>query len=162
MMSDLFATIFSGVTVFVLGQIFVKMFIEPVQEIKKTIAKIRMDIHRYGHIIHNYNNIDENIRNETSAILRNLSAELIAHLELIPFFSFASKIFKFPKPENIKKASINLIALSNWMLYPNNTNKGKDKYGYILENYQNLHDNLGFVIDDASRLDKETLDALKM
>lgn len=161
-MVNLFLTIFSGVTIYVLGQIIVKMFIEPVQEMKKTIARIKMDTHRYSHIIVNSSVIEESDKKETSEILRNLSAELIAHIELIPRYKNTAKLFGLPGQKKVTDASVNLIALSNWINYPDNTHLGQRKIGYILDNFQKLQENLNFQVDQESRLDAETIKNLKM
>ena len=44
---QVFLTIFSGVFVFVIGQIFLKLVIEPVQVLKTTISKVAYLLNRY-------------------------------------------------------------------------------------------------------------------
>lgn len=157
--STTFSTIISGFLIFVAGQIFLKMFLEPIQEMKKTIAKIRIYSHRYNYIMQNIDVFEESIKKEISDILSTLSAELVAHGEMIPFHRHIAKYSGLPACDKSTSASKNLIALSNWMQYPKAAER---KYGYIIENIQQLQDNLGFKIDPAERYASDVIDALKM
>jgi len=137
-----FLTIFSGVIIFVVGQITVKMVIEPVQEMKKTIEKIKTEVHRNSFEIHNCSVIGESSKKETIDILRNLSAELIAHIELVSFYKISSSIFNLPDKIKITNAFQNLISIANLMNIPTHTKTADHAYELILKNIEELKINL--------------------
>ncbi|MBD3813965.1 MAG: hypothetical protein IE917_17360 [Betaproteobacteria bacterium] len=149
---NIFLTIISGVAVFVLGQIFLKLVIDPIQEAKKTIARIRIELIRNGHVLHNANAVDKELKDKLFESFRSLAAELIAATEIIPFYKATSKVAGLPSNKKMRDASRNLIALSNWMF----VNHDK-QIGHILKNNDELADNLGFKIDPGDRVSKEAI-----
>lgn len=152
---SVFITIISGVAVFVLGQVFLKLVIEPVQEAKRTISKIRIELFRNAHLIHNADKLKKEQKSTLFESFRLLAAELVAATEVIPFYNKFSNLFSLPTQENMKNASKNLVALSNWI------NVQHDKQlGHILKNNQELADNLGFVLEQGERINEETINAL--
>jgi hypothetical protein len=149
---NIFLTIISGVTVFVLGQVFLKLIIDPVQEAKKTIANIRIELIRSGHVLHNANVVDKELRDKLFDSFRSLAAELVAGTETIPFYKIIAKVVGLPPSHNARAASRNLIALSNWMCI----NHDK-QIGHILKNSEELTDNLKFQVDPGDRVSKEVI-----
>jgi hypothetical protein len=86
MVSTVFQTVLSGVFVFVLGQIFLKLIIEPVYQFKKTRADIAHTLIRYAHAFQNPKVIPEDLFREAYDKLRMLSGQLYADMELIPAY----------------------------------------------------------------------------
>jgi hypothetical protein len=79
-------TILSGVLVFVAGQVILRLFIEPIQQFKKTMADISHTSVRYAHAIHNPDLITPESRSEVFDKLRQLSGQLYADtLVTVPF-----------------------------------------------------------------------------
>jgi len=129
--------IISGISVFILGEIFVRFFLAPLhkfKEIKGEIASILLfHANNYGQEYQNIQNIlgteggDERAFNEriesakmwnnelskASDETRAVTAKLISVAEGIPFYGFFSQIKVVPSKENIIKAKKHLIALSN-------------------------------------------------
>jgi hypothetical protein len=150
---SIFLTIISGFTVFVLGQVFLKLIIEPVQELKKTISNVRFNVIKSAHITFNSNSVDAESLKEVFNEFRSLSADLHAKVYLVPLYDFWRIIFFLPSRKNIGAASTNLIAISNWI----NISDHKQQLGYILKNSQDLHDNLDMLLEEKDRISEETL-----
>ena len=117
---SLFTTILAGVTVFVLGQIFLRWVIEPIQELRKLKGEILFLLANDHQAIHNANAIDENEALKVVDTLYRLGASLHATLHLIPLYSYIRKVFFLPEVENIKFASKRLRLIANSMFSENN------------------------------------------
>lgn len=157
-MDNLFLTIVTGVTIFVTGQILVKMFIEPVQEMKKTIAKIKMELHRCSFQIFHSSVIETSEKKETIYILRSLSAELVAHIELVSCYKITSKLFNLPNKTKVIDASKNLIAITNWVVIPEHTQTGEKAFDYILKNIEELKNNLNIYLETGYEHETKTVE----
>ena len=110
---EVFITVISGVSVYVLGQFTLKLIIEPIQEFKKEIAEIINVIGFHANITSNPNMIDQEQSSEISKILRKHAINLESKSSIIPFYKMFENIRLLPKNENIEKASSELIGLSN-------------------------------------------------
>jgi hypothetical protein len=152
---ELFTTIIAGFSIFVGGQIFVRLVVEPVQDMKKTIAKIRLETILTSHILHNSQTFQNDPINGVFDSYRMLASELLAALETIPFYSITRFIFGLPSIKKTKSASSNLIALSNWVKIKNDR-----KTGHILKNSQELNQNLRFKIEESEKIDKTIIDKI--
>jgi len=120
---ELFATVISGVLIFVLGQLLLKLVIEPIQELKKEIALTLDSLIFHKDKISNPNaNLKKDIL-EVSSILRKHSSNLEAKSSIIPLYDCWYKLRILPSKKNIKKATNKLIGLSN-SLSPYNYNSG--------------------------------------
>jgi len=110
---ELFTTVISGVLVFVLGQLLLKLVIEPLQELKKEIALTLDSIVFYENISSNpgFNSKEE--IDKVSSVLRKHASNLKAKLSIIPFYTFWYMLRILPSKENIEIVSSNLIGLSN-------------------------------------------------
>jgi hypothetical protein len=113
MNTTVFFTIFAGVLTYVLGQLVVKLLIDPVQEFKKTIGAISHALIDRANIILNPGCATPERMSETSLELRKLSSQLHAHLYLIPQYPRIAPIFRLPARESVVEAATALIGLSN-------------------------------------------------
>lgn len=108
-----FITIISGVAVFVIGQIFLRVFIEPWQEYLQLKGKLSSSLTYYANVYSNPGcgkfELNDEARNET----RKLASELDAIVNKIIFYDFFSYIRLFPERERIIAAKAALIGLSN-------------------------------------------------
>lgn len=123
---SIFLTIISGVTVFVIGQIILKLFVEPWQIQRECIAKISNNLLLYANV---YGTINSTNSEETKIIsieIRKLAAELIASCNRIPFYEQITKTKIFPSLEIILKVQKNLIGLSN-SLNSGDSNRNQEK-----------------------------------
>lgn len=126
----LFTTIFAGVSVFILGQIFLKWMIEPIQELRKVITEIIFYLAIDYSIIHNAHIVDKEEALSSRKNLKRLGASLLSRQELIPFYEISSKIFRLPKRKDIIFSSERLSQMSNSIF-----SKADDIY-YRLDLYQ--------------------------
>jgi hypothetical protein len=110
---SVFWTVFSGTLVYILGQIFLKLFIEPVHDLKKTIGMISHSLIERANVISNPGLLPKDVNDETSQELRKLASRLQSHLYLIPCYPAMAWIFRLPLRAGILAASKALIGLSN-------------------------------------------------
>lgn len=108
-----FLTIVSGVMVFVMGQLILKLLIDPVQEFKKTVADVAMALIEYANIYSNPEVADQGVAKKASEELRKLSSRLNSQIYLVPLYQFTAKVFRLPSKEKILTSSKNLMGLSN-------------------------------------------------
>jgi len=131
-MADVFPTVISGVVVYVVGQVALKLLIEPVQELKKTIGAISHALIERANVIYNPGAFNKEIANETSRELRKLAARLKSHLRLIPVYRRTAQLFWLPALADIQKAHKALIGLSNGVL--------ETEPGFPQFNHKNIND----------------------
>ncbi len=110
---SVFETILAGVTVFVAGQILLKLIIDPIQELKRTIGRISHALNFYASVYSNPGVGTAESEKEAQKKLRSLSAQLAAEVRVIPVYSFVGGLFFLPSHANILGARKNLIGLSN-------------------------------------------------
>lgn len=108
-----FLTVFSGVMVYVIGQIIMKMLIEPVSEQRKVISKITYDLRFYADKLANPKDRADADMVEVCRIMRQHSSQLHAATNLIPAYRYWCYIFGSPHPDKIKESTGNLIRLSH-------------------------------------------------
>lgn len=109
----IFLTILSGVIIFVLGQLTLKLLIEPIHECRRTITDIAFSLIDYANIYGNPGVAGNEAEKQASKELRRLSSCLNAQMYLIPYYRFISKIFGLPSRNRVVEAASNLIGLSN-------------------------------------------------
>jgi len=112
---QIFATILTGVAVFVLGQIVLKWLIEPIQNLRIEISNIVYLLTNDDSIIHHANIVEKEQALATSKNLKMSGAKLIACQQLIPFYEQTSKICKLPKKDNLSNAANKLSSMSKTM-----------------------------------------------
>lgn len=112
-----FLTIIGGVLIFVLGQILLNLFIEPIQELRYHIGKIAGSLVFYANVYGNPGVTAEQEQRNASDELRKLASELIARTAVVPLYRFACLISHLPSLSDIRKVHDNLIALSNNVFY---------------------------------------------
>lgn len=148
-----FQTILSGVFVFVLGQIFLKMIIEPINALKKTIGSVAHAYLIHAPVLYNPDVVSEEQRKDTATQLRILSGQLHADMSLVPCYRLFGRIFFLPKSDKVYEAAQALVAIGNW-LYSNNS----AKFEHIIKNWQLAADNLFLYISPRDRISDDLLD----
>ena len=110
---NVFLTIFSGVTVYVLGQILMKLLIEPIHGYKATVGEISIALVNLANIYANpgVHTVERN--DAASCELRMLASKLSAQIFLIPCYDWTAKVFRLPSKDQIHEVKSNLIGLSN-------------------------------------------------
>ncbi|HOI50894.1 MAG TPA: hypothetical protein PLN02_00825 [Azonexus sp.] len=152
MNSTVFLTVLSGVITFVIGQLVLKLVIDPVQELKKTIAQISHSMIERANVIANPGVPSDDVMSETSKHFRQLSSQLHAHLYLIPLFNVTAKIFRLPTKEKILAASSSLIGLSNSIFRASAT---EHIHNHNARRVENVCDSLGIYITEGDRVPKD-------
>jgi len=145
----IFLTILSGVLTFVLGQVIVKLVIDPVQDMKKTIGMISHAMVERAHVISNPGIPEKVVMDETSIELRKLASQLHAHLRLVPQYSRTAKVFGLPSDTQVRKAAGALIGLSNGLY-----RKTGNIYEVNATRVEDVHDALGIYLEDGRRWPK--------
>jgi hypothetical protein len=147
-------TIFGGVVVFVVGQVILKWFIEPIQQFKKTLAEISNTSVRYAHAIHNPDIVSPELRDEVYDKLRQLSGQLYADMELIPRspYPVLRWLFRLPSRDNVYNSANRLIGVANWM-----RSHSAYKLDHTIRNVQAICDNLGLYTDPGDRVPEDYL-----
>lgn len=150
--STVFLTVLSGVSVFVLGQIFLRLVLDPIAKLKSTKADIAHTLIRYAHALHNPDIIPKELYTETYDRLRELSGQLYGDMELIPAYWLFGWMFRLPKSSKVYESAKNLIAVANWM-----SGNHRNQFDHIIKNIQSIYDNLGLYIAPEDKIDEELL-----
>ena len=103
-----------SVVIFILGQIMIKMIIEPIMHAKQTIALIehKMAYYQLVYLDPGERHSDEK-ELEAYNCARELAAQLMAEPYMIPFYSVTAFFSRLPNIEALHAARTELIALSN-------------------------------------------------
>jgi len=106
-------TVIIGVITFVLGQIAIKFFIEPVQRQQELIGEIAHNIIYYADIWDNPGAASEEKNYEAAEIFRQYAGQLRALTNLINGYSYFSQLGFVPSFRKINEAATGLTGLSN-------------------------------------------------
>lgn len=118
-----FYIILAGVIIYVLGEIIVKIVIDPVQELKRVIADVAFKLIHYSHVFKLSSADDSDTAAREAEIApekleqaadeyRKLASMLNAGLRLVPFYPLARVVFLLPKEVDIIDARNELIEMS--------------------------------------------------
>jgi hypothetical protein len=118
-----FYIILAGVIIYVLGEIIVKIVIEPVQEFKRVIAEIAFKLIHYSHIFKLASSeersgeaaeqaIDQEKLEQAADEYRKLASMLNAGYHLVPFYAIARLLFFLPRETDIIEARNSLLEMS--------------------------------------------------
>jgi len=150
MNSTVFLTVLAGVITYVLGQLILKLLIEPASEMKQTIGEIAHSLTEHANVIQNPGVPKEEMITEASRHLRKLSSQLEAHLYLIPIYRFTSKLFFLPSRDRIISAARALMGRSNSVF--------RAEQGIYKQNArrtETICDSLGIYLSEDDRWPKE-------
>ena len=141
-MTDVFNTVISGTSVFVLGQLISKFIIDPVHEQQKVFGEIVDALIFYKNIFGRTIIGTTKEGDEAQNKLRSLATKLLSKTHLIPFYGILEFLFIVKPLKNILDAHGGLIGLSN-SVYVN---------PYFLDNvddyYNQIHKALNIKEDD--------------
>jgi len=149
---ELFLTIIAGVSVFAIGQIVLKLIIEPIQEFKKTISLIAHDLILYANVYTSPGAQGDEKQAEMSQQMRKLSSMLRSNMCLIPKYDKTRILFGLPKRKDVSEAAGKLIAISNCNI--SNCDKGIEN----ARRAQHIREALGIYIPEGERLNPECED----
>jgi hypothetical protein len=118
-----FYIILAGVIIYVLGEIMVKIVIDPVQELKRVIADIAFKLIHYSHVFKLSSSDDSEAATGEKEIApekleqaadeyRKLASMLNAAYRLVPSYPFARVVFFLPREADIIDARNDLIEMA--------------------------------------------------
>jgi len=108
-------TVVGGVTVYVIGQLVSKIFIEPVHELKKAVGEVRFNLAFHAAtILTPAARSAERSQKAYEALLRS-SCDLIARVEAIQCYPVLSGVFRLPSRESIKIDATKFHGLSTYV-----------------------------------------------
>lgn len=145
-----FLTILAGVSTFVLGQVLLKLIIDPIQEFKKTTSAIAHNLVLYANVYPNPKAPNNEQQACISKTMRELSASLDANVCRIPAYDSIGCLFGLPKRSLIVEAHRNLIALSNGYDGPLENQEVLNCYSA-----QHIREALGIHIPEGEKLKQE-------
>ena len=137
-MIEVFGTVLSGVTIYVAGQAVLKLVIEPVHDLKKTISAISYSLIKRASVFANPGQNKPVVMDEASQELENLAFQIHSHLYLIPCYAVTACIFKLPPLTRILTASRALTGLSR-ELHINNEHSYTINATHLKTIYNSLH-----------------------
>lgn len=142
MKDSLLLTIFAGVSVFVLGQFFLKLVLDPIVEMKSTLGRLSALFLREQAKITN-----ARANEETQKELKKMASELLARRQAIPSYKIMGWIFGLPSSDRILSACKSL----NWIAFHvlEDAPKIPPKQDVPIEIYKemkSIQENLGVVI----------------
>ena len=150
MNSTVLLTVLSGVLTYVVGQLVLKLMIEPVQEMKKTIGQISHSLIEHANVIQNPGVPSEEKIKETSQHLRKLSSQVQTHLYLVPLYNLTAQVFRLPSRAQVLAASQSLMGLFNSVF------RATDKiYEHNSKRVEKICDSLGIFMSEGDRWPKE-------
>lgn len=141
-----FLTVLTGVLTYVLGQLGLKLVIEPVQDLRKTIGFISHALIERANVIHNPGVAAQEVMDEASNHLRSLSSQLQSHLYLVPKYALTARLFRLPSLAEIREASSALIGLSNGLY-----RQSPDIYKINAKRVEAICDSLGIYLPPENR-----------
>jgi hypothetical protein len=118
-----FYIILAGIIIYVVGEIIVKIVIDPVQELKRVIADIAFKLIHYSHVYKisaseepsgdaAEKTIDRQKLEQAADEYRKLASLLNAAYRLVPFYALARIVFFLPKEADIIDARNALLEMS--------------------------------------------------
>ncbi|MDP5239954.1 hypothetical protein Q9Q94_10440 [Uliginosibacterium sp. 31-16] len=118
-MDSVFATVISGTCVFIFGQLVLKLLIEPVHQLKRTLADISHTFVVHADLLCNIDVISTEQKDELRSRLRTLCGQIHSDMALIPCYSIVRWIFFLPQKDNLYAGAQNLIGIGNHLYAKN-------------------------------------------
>ncbi|MGD0589792.1 MAG: hypothetical protein ABSA44_03190 [Bacteroidota bacterium] len=106
-------TILGGATLFMTTQVFTKIFLEPLFDLRKTIRDISYNLDFFAAVIRNAPVADANELNTARETFRTLFAQLSSVSNSLPLYWLFTKLKFIPSKKDVDEAVRCLIRLSN-------------------------------------------------
>ncbi len=108
---------FSGIVLYVIGQLLSKFLIEPLHELRKAVGEVRLNLSFHAQTIHTpIGRSEESSKAAQEALLKN-SCDLIARLHVVPLYA-VTRFLSFgalPCGKAVSDAAVQLRGLSTYM-----------------------------------------------
>lgn len=128
-MGQAFITVITGVLVFVVGQIIVKLFIEPAHEQSKIIGEIYFALTYYSNIYVNPGRGKDEILEKTSDAFKKYGSQLKGATYAIRLYKLWESLGLVQIESNVKEAVGHLIRISNSIFLPAGQTEDKTEQG---------------------------------
>lgn len=106
-------TVLGGVAVFVVGQVLLKVVLEPVQGLRMLIGEVADDLVFHSNVFANPGAHSPEREMESSLVLRQRATQLAARAHLVPHYRVWAYLGIVPSLSNIAIAREGLVYLSN-------------------------------------------------
>jgi hypothetical protein len=110
-MTTFVLTLLGGIVIFVVGQIILKLIIEPTQELKKSLAGTS-----HAMLLHQAKLTNATPDKEIAAEMKSMSVEFVSKSHTVLWYPFVRIVFGLPSRKNILGASRQLNLISYGML----------------------------------------------
>jgi hypothetical protein len=154
-----FITIIAGVTVYVIGQLIIKLVVDPIQAFKSTVGEISIALINNANVYANPGIQSAERNNEASKEFRLLASILSARVNLIPKYEWTSKVFALPSRDEIHEAKSKLILLSNNLHVAGYDVQGMSPGMLNSRQAEKISDILGIYVPEGSRVYQGEKDA---
>jgi hypothetical protein len=108
-----FLTILAGVATLVLGQLFLRLLVEPIHDLKRTISDIAFALIQHANVFCNPGVTGKEREDRVANEIRQLASKLNAQMYLVPGYSRIYWIFGLPSASAITQSMKHLIGISN-------------------------------------------------
>lgn len=139
-LSTPFATVLTGALVYALGNMMVKLGVNPVQEMSELRGQIAEDLTYYANKTTSPGAASGEERIEVGEAYREKASLLMAKMHKIPYYKFWEILGLVPEKEDVREAHSDLIWLSNAV--PMKKTSGS------YERMENIKSKLGLDADD--------------
>ncbi len=109
---SIFLTIFAGILTFVVGQVIVRIYLEPVQHFRSLVGETSVSLINYGILGSEEEENSVALYGDASQELRLLASKLEAGTYLIPNYDRTARIFKLPSKPDVYEAVACLLEIS--------------------------------------------------
>lgn len=140
MSNGMFTTVITGVSVFVVGQIFVKSMLDPYISFKEHLGMVSAILLREQNKILNIN-----AKSEVINEIKQASALLLSKSNAIPLYTVFANLHLLPQYKNVRKASHHLNTIASILEEGRNTTP-KEAYTTISNSLNAVGNELGVVV----------------
>ena len=108
---------FGGITVYIVGQLLSKFFIEPLYELRKVVGEVRFNLVFHAPTIHTPIGRSKETSDAAQEALLKSSCDLIAKLYAVPLYE-TTRLFSFgvlPPRKAVESAAVQLRGLSTYV-----------------------------------------------
>lgn len=148
----MFETILSGVLVYVVGQLVLRLVIEPVHNLQGAFAAVSEVLLVNAPFIYNPAALSDEQRRILNERMLSSAANLRAKLMLVPAYGLWRHIFRLPEESIVHSAAQDLIAIGNW-----SSSSSTAVDAHMISHAQATSDKLGIYVPPNSHVSDELL-----
>lgn len=158
--STMFLTVFSGVTIYVLGQMFVKLLIEPYKNIFQAIEEAIFVAFAYDKVIVSILDIEKSeeleMMLEAKKEFQEKGSRLVASISSFYAYRYIENFFNIPTKDDLLIAGLSLLEMGNLL----GNAHGKDELTTLSQYKYLLADKLGVKLPKWEEIDLEKINEI--